>query len=133
MKRTKSDEIFAERRKELEDSLWDIATTKRLLLFVIRQAVNDFTLLKSDSREFKTAEAMLFDDDYRLAWGDKALSMPEVLEFLDEDTIETFRKAALYGRENKVRVLVSLNATLGKDELKRLDKEEELEPFYREF
>jgi len=61
---------------------------KRVLLRVIEQAVRDFINYQNpttiwEQEYFTTAKGFLFDDDYRVSWGDWECSLQDLLDIFD--------------------------------------------------
>lgn len=67
-----------------------------LLLKVIEQTVRDYTssrpaVTPSEVQTWENARDFIFDDDYKIQWGDWQLNINEVLEILNID-IDWFRE-----------------------------------------
>lgn len=67
-----------------------------LLLKVIEQAVRDYTTMSdstvpSERLTWESARDFMYDDEYRIDWGDWALNLEELLDILDVD-IRWFRE-----------------------------------------
>ena len=74
----------------LEDFIPDQEECRILMLKVIEQVVRDFFLLKNseflnDRYAWETAAGFIFDDDYRVIWGDLELSPEDLLGLVDID------------------------------------------------
>ena len=67
-----------------------------LLMKMIEQTVRDYCSLHSSTLQqekdtWESARGFIFDDEYRVAWGETALSLESVLDILDID-IHWFRE-----------------------------------------
>ena len=74
----------------LSDFVPDIEECRILMLKVLEQAIRDYisladSELQSDKETWESAKDFLYDDEYRLIWGDYELSIEEYLDILDLD------------------------------------------------
>ena len=81
-----------------ENYVPQIDECRYLILKIVEQAVRDYLTLENskapiDRVYFETAQGFLFDDDYRIQWGDMIVSFNDMLDFLDLD-IDWFRGEA---------------------------------------
>ena len=79
----------------LSDYLPDIEECRFLFLKTIEQAVRDYVSLEdtdspNSSILWEQARDFIFDDEYTVDWGDKEMSITDILDILDID-INWFR------------------------------------------
>lgn len=80
----------------LEQTLPEIDECKKLILEVLKQAVRDYqnfsTAISGKDKEiFEETKDFIFDDEYRFFWGDKEVSLKDILDILSID-IDYFRE-----------------------------------------
>lgn len=78
-----------------------------LLLKVIEQAVRDYTTMynpKTPSERvlWESAQDFIYDDEYRVMWGDLELNLEEMLDILDID-IHWFREQTTKKFEGRLK------------------------------
>lgn len=82
----------------MEDTLPSSKECKFLLLKVIEQAVRDFLSMHNarfdNEREtWRNARSFIYDEEYRLSWGNYNFSLEDMLNILDLD-VDYFRETA---------------------------------------
>jgi hypothetical protein len=82
----------------LSDYILNPEECRYIILKVLDQAIRDYCSLHSselpnEKFAFATANAFLFDDEYRIGWGEKEFSTEEFLMFVDLD-LEWVREQA---------------------------------------
>lgn len=107
--------MYGEVRFYLADFIPSLEQSRYLMLKVLEQSVRDYcALIDSDIPNeqylWEEAKEFIFDDSYRIMWGDWELSTEEFLDVLDidiawfrEQTIKKFQKrhGDTYDRENR--------------------------------
>lgn len=94
--RYEKEHSYGEVKFFLSDYTPNIEEVRFLLMKVIEQAVRDYCSLSNaelpaEKLLWETAKGFIFDDDYRICWGDKEYSFEDILNILDLD-IAWFRE-----------------------------------------
>ena len=74
----------------VDDFIPDIEESRLLILKVMEQAIRDYVSLQIDRSlnervAWETARDFLFDDEYKLMWGDMEISTEALLDIIDLD------------------------------------------------
>ncbi len=98
----KNDEVL-----EFDRTLPELDECHYLIQKMIEQAVRDFISLEkstvlAEQFDYQTACGFLFDDSYRVQWGEEEKSLQDLLDCINLD-IEWMRKKAIEAKEKKLK------------------------------
>jgi hypothetical protein len=84
------DYVYGNVRFHLADFVPDVEECRILMLKVLEQAIRDYMSLQNselpnDREAWESARDFLYDDEYRLKWGDMEISTEEYLDIIDLD------------------------------------------------
>jgi hypothetical protein len=74
----------------LSDFMPDLEECRLLMLKVLEQSIRDYCSLQNsetlvERETWESARDFLFDDEYRISWGDMSLKTEEFLDIVDLD------------------------------------------------
>lgn len=99
--------LSVEETIEIDRVVPEMDECRLIIMKMIEQAVRDYLRLQGavsvkDQLDYDTAVDFLFEDDYRVPWGDVELSLNDFLNILGLDT-SWFRARVLLAQERKAR------------------------------